>query len=98
MAGKKNYNEDIKELKERMAALEEEVSALKKQNINLSEKVILLEDRVAVAENISYKLSVELDRLDQYHRRSNVIIRNEVLPDKETEKAVEQWGNDYSKE
>ena len=89
MAGKKNFNEDIKELKERMAILEGEVVALKETNVKLEEKVALLEGRVAVAENVSEKLCLELDRLDQYHRRPSLIFRNAILPQNETQQAVE---------
>ena len=89
MAGKKNYSEDIKELKERMALLEGEVNSLKEKNASLKEKVILLESRVAVNENVSEKLRQEVDRLDQYHRRPNVMIRNVVLPQNQAQHDVE---------
>ena len=54
------------------------------KNAALEAKVLILEDRVAVSENVSSKLSSELDRLDQYHRRSNIIIKDAFLPEKET--------------
>ena len=62
---------------------------VRKQNLKLEGKIDVLEARVAIAENVSDKLCLELDRLDQYHRRSNIIIRNAVLPDNETDQAVE---------
>ena len=40
-----------------------------------------LETRLAVSENVSSKLRIEIDRVDQYQRRSNVVLKHVDLPD-----------------
>ena len=71
-------------MKERLDAMEKRLKEAETTNINLEKKISMLEDRVAVTENVSTRLSQELDRLDQYHRRSNIVIKNVFLPEKES--------------
>ena len=56
--------------------------------VNLNKKVELLESRIAISENVSERLSQELDRLDQYHRRPNIILKHALLPESETDSTI----------
>ena len=57
----------------------------------LENRVGILEDKNAVLEKVTSNLEKELDRLDQYGRRSNVILRNLELPaGKEDETVIEK--------
>ena len=42
-----------------------------------------------VSEIVSSKLEKEIDRLNQYHRRSNIVVRNVFLPEKEINKDLD---------
>ena len=64
--------------------METRISKLEAANEILEGKVEGLESRAKISENVSEKLSVELDRLDQYHRRSNIIIKDVFLPENES--------------
>ena len=79
---------EIKDLKERMVVLEKKLEELEEKNQTLEKHVIVLESRVAISEKVSDTLSSELDRLDQYHRRSNIIIKNVFLPEHESDRAI----------
>ena len=57
-----------------------------------------LQSRVAVTENVSAKLALELDRLDQYHRRPNILIRNAFLPENESHEKVVKTVHNIIKE
>ena len=88
-------SEATAELKRQLEALQQKVNKLANKNKSLEEKVDVLEntkrkliDRVevletkmSVSENVTSRLTAELDRLDQYNRRSNLIIKNVNLPD-----------------
>ena len=84
----KATNNEVNELKERMLLLEAKVKALEEKNGEFEKKVELLESRIAISENVSERLSLELDRLDQYHRRPNVILKHALLPERETDSAI----------
>ena len=57
----------------------------------LENRVGILEDKNAVLEKVTSKLEEEIDRLDQYGRRSNVILSNLELPaGKEDQTVVER--------
>ena len=76
------------ELKDKVAKMELRLRELEVKNEKLEEKVAILESRVSVAETVSSKLVLELDRLDQYHRRPNIIMRKVFLPENETLNAL----------
>lgn len=77
-------NNSIAELRQRLSNMEEKVIALEKHNESLEKRVEELEASKAISENVTKQLANEVDRLDQYLRRSNVIVRNVFLPEKET--------------
>ena len=81
-------NNNVKELTARVNAMEIRLKELEEKNVKLERSVEQLESRVAVSENVSAKLVIELDRLDQYHRRPNILIRNAFLPENESHKKV----------
>lgn len=60
----------------RLAKLEKEVLQLQKEKKLLEDRVSVLEDQYAISRNTSAKLKAEVDRLDQYQRRSNILIKN----------------------
>ena len=61
--------------------MEARIKHLEIANKSLEDKVENLESRLHVSENVYEQLTVDLDRLDQYHRRSNVIV---FLPERES--------------
>ena len=69
-----NLNNTIAELKKQVSSMENKINQL--------EKVDSLESKVVV----SSKLEKEIDRLNQYHRRS---VRNVFLPEKEINKDLD---------
>ena len=78
----------VDNLKKQLAKMENKVHNLKVKNKTLEEKVERLESKVVILEIVTKRLENELDRLDQYHRRSNIIIKNVFLPEKETNEDV----------
>ena len=80
--------QNFSELEKRVASMELTILELQQKNTALETKVAKLEDRVAVAENVSSKLAFEVDRLDQYHRRCNIVIKDTFLPEEESVDAV----------
>ena len=77
-----------KQLTEQMEMLENKMKVLEEKNNKLEAKVLILESRIVISEGVSTKLSIELDRLDQYHRRSNIMIKNAPLPENESHNAI----------
>ena len=67
-----------------------ELELLKKRVYELENRVARLEGQNAVLTQVSGVLRMEVDRLDQYGRRSNIIIRNVEIPNNETQDHVEQ--------
>ena len=47
-----------------------------------------MESIILVNKEVTTKLSQELDRLDQYHRRSNIVLKNVKLPENEKDEDV----------
>lgn len=84
-------SDDELSLKERLELVEEELANLKEENKLLQSRVLVLEDRAAIATNASDKLRSEVDRLDQYQRRSNVILKNVAVPNKQTQEGDEKF-------
>ena len=78
--------------------LEIQVDELEKKNKSLEDKVEILESRVNISENTSKHLTVELDRLDQYHRRSNVMLKNVFLPEDDNDYVFQTVKNTLTKD
>jgi hypothetical protein len=74
MGPKKDQSKIINELKQ-------QVEAYKKRFVELESRIEKLESSEAVMKNTTEKLRNELDRLDQYGRRSNLLIRNVEIND-----------------
>ena len=70
----------------KQTALEE----LQQKVLALEERVEKLESKNAILSKVTDVLRSEVDRLDQYGRRSNIIIRNVEVADGETQENVEQ--------
>ena len=86
-----NGEDEIFQLKERLKTVEGQITALKNDNKLLNARVSVLEDQVAIARNTSEKLRVEVDRLDQYHRRHNIMLKNVVVPKKPSQDGDEKF-------
>ena len=67
-----------------------EFDQLKKRVKDLENRCEKLEAAKAVSEQVTEVLRKEIDRLDQYGRRHNVVIRNVELPANESQKQVEE--------
>ena len=78
--------------------LEERVDILENTKRKLCDKVELLESKIIISEGVTSKLVREVDRLDQYNRRSNLIIKNIELKENKTYKDVEKIVNKVLKE
>ena len=73
----------------------EEIRLLKETIAKLEERVDALESFKIVSETVTESLRKELDRLDQYGRRSNVVIRNVEKPaGKESLEQIQEKVND----
>ena len=96
--GKKGNNtntatndDELNQLRERLKTVEGQITTLKDDNKLLKARVLVLEDQVAIATNTSEKLRVEVDRLDQYHRRSNIVLKNVAVPKKQSQDEDEKF-------
>ena len=78
-----NNTKEMVGMKHRMEEMEKKIKFLEN-------KVDVLESRLLVSEGVSEKLALEVDRLDQYHRRPNIIIRNMFKPENESNNDVER--------
>ena len=76
-----NFDDDeITLLKQQLQELSAKLETVSNENDLLKERVEVLESRVEIGKNTSTKLRIEIDRLDQYQRRSNLIFKNVILP------------------
>ena len=66
------------------AELKQKINNLEKKVVTLEGKVEELESYKKVSEHVNMVLSQELDALNQYSRRSNIVMRNIWLPENET--------------
>ena len=60
------------------------------KNNSLEARVIQLEEKQAVTSHVNDLLNKEVDRLNQYTRRSNIVFRNVFVPENETIEKVEE--------
>ena len=77
-------NSLISDLEKELSQMKEKVNKLEGKNSNLELRVEELETKCKVSENVTSLLVLEVDRLSQYQRRSNVVIRNMFLPENES--------------
>ena len=87
-------NSLISDLKKELSQMKEKVNKLEAKNSNLELRGEELETKCKVSENVTSMLIFEVDRLSQYQRRSNVVIRNMFLPENES---LEQLNNNVDK-
>ena len=66
------------------AELKQKISNLEKKVVTLEGKVEELESYKKVSEHVNMVLSQEVHALNQYSRRSNIVMRNIWLPENET--------------
>ena len=97
-----NNNNDIADLKRQLESLQNKVNKLvsknkevetrldlaENKNRKLVDKIEELESTLIVNKEVTSRLSLEVDRLDQYGRRSNIILKNVDLPDEESREEV----------
>ena len=85
-----NNNNNALEMKRKIESMEARIKNLEATNSSLETKVAELDSRLIVSERVSERLSLELDRLDQYHRRPNVVVKGMFLPERESNEDVEK--------
>ena len=68
--------------------MERKLDLVVNKNRKLEEKLEELESIILVNKEVTTKLSQELDRLDQYHRQSNIVLKNVKLPENEKDEDV----------
>ena len=71
-------------MEERLSQVENELRLLKSENATLRLRVDVLESKATIASKVADTLAKDLDRLDQYHRRSNIVLKFVDLPKKNT--------------
>ena len=81
--------EQINQLKEEIASLKNELSTVQTSVKNLQVTVTKLESDVAVSHQVTLQLKKEIDRQQQYSRRSCLLIKNVPTCDNETVSDVE---------
>ena len=84
-----NANQLI-DLKKKIKELEDRLFSSEDKNMLLEKRIELLETSNAVIKKVNTELVKELDRVDQYSRRSNVIMKNVLLPENENQKQLEK--------
>ena len=80
----------IKSLKDKVSNLEKRVEEVEKKNKNLEAKVVVLESSNIISQNVTKLLATDLDRLDQYHRRSNIVLSNVLKEESENIEDVKE--------
>ena len=78
-------NDEITLLKQQIESLTTKLETISKDNDILRNRVEVLESSVEIGKNTSAKLRIEIDRLDQYQRRSNLILKNVVIPENQSQ-------------
>ena len=78
----KQNNQNI-ELFKKLKDLEERLAIAEAKNKQLEYRMTKVESTNKILSKVNAELSKEVDRLDQYHRRSNVILKNMILPEEE---------------
>ena len=77
-------NESMKVLKDKMNQMESKIKELEKKNKKLEDRVEILESDKLISSNVADLLAEEVDKLSQYTRRANLIVRNVFLPETES--------------
>ena len=85
-SNKKHQQQHGNKLKE----LEDRVNMLEQKNKLLEGEVEILKSQNAICQKVTTELTKELDKLSQYTRRSNVILKNVFLPETETADDVDK--------
>lgn len=80
----------VNKLTTRNKNLEDRCDIIENKNSKLEEKIEALESKLAISEIVTDKLSNELDRLDQYHRRNNVMLKNINLNEDESQEDLKE--------
>ena len=95
----KNKPDHVFQLKSEIKKLQERLEDVEKRNLELEDRVTTLESINTVSSRVTEELKNEIDRLDQYGRRSNIIIKHVPLKENEPpSEVVKIVGNFLSKE
>ena len=95
----KNKSENVAHLNNEIKKLHERIDDVEKRNLELEDRVTTLESINIVSSRVTEELKKEIDRLDQYGRRSNIIIKHVPLKENEsTSEVATIVGNFLSKE
>ena len=71
-------------------SLKKQMDELLQRNKSLEARVSELEEKQVVSSHVNSLLSKEVDRLNQYTRRSNLVLRNVFAPENESVEQVEE--------
>ena len=80
-----NGNGQYNDLLRRLQEAEKTIKDLQEDKVALVKRVEKLETNLEVSRNVSTKLRAEIDRVGQYQRRSNVVIKYADLPKENNE-------------
>ena len=86
--GKDNNQSENSKLARLVNTLQSKIAKLEENNIKLENRLKEVEEKQAITSHVNDQLNEEIDRLNQYTRRSNLIIRNVLLPEEESSKDV----------
>ena len=87
--GNNNNSKNQQSLKDLVNVLQKKVDELESKNTALEERIVHLEQKQITSTHVTKLLTEGVDRLGQYHRRSNVMMRGVFLPEKESNEEVE---------
>ena len=93
----KNQQQKLNELKNLVNNLQKKVEVLENNNVVLERRVENLEEKHVISTHVTDLLTAEVDRLSQYIRRSNVVVKGVFLPEKESKEDVEKKVCDLAK-
>ena len=86
--GKDNNLSENSKLARLVNSLQSKIAKLEDNNIKLEKRLKEVEEKQAITSHVNNQLNEEIDRLNQYTRSSNLIIRNVLLSEKESPKDV----------
>ena len=86
----RNNNNQLIELKKKIIELEKRLTQSEEKNELLERRITLVESENSIIKKVNNELVKEIDRVDQYSRRSNVIMKNVFLKENETQEQLEQ--------
>ena len=79
----------MNEISKTIEGLLKRIDLLETKNVSLEDRTNELEEKVNITAHVNSVLTKEVDRLNQYTRRSNLVIRKVWAPEEESVEQVE---------